>query len=206
VTADLRRPDVDKRRVLAAAARLLERGLFRVGGEAYAADNGSFGLATVRKEHVRVRQGRVVVFAYPAKSGRRRSVEIDDPALARVIGRLKRRRNGGADLLAYQDDGRWVDVRSEDINAYLRVVLGPGFSAKDFRTWAGTVRAAVALAEGSSGPQAVRRVAEDLGNTPAVARGSYIDPRIVDLAEEGDTVEPDAADLDRAVIDLLEES
>jgi DNA topoisomerase IB len=182
-------------RVLACAARLIELGLFRVGGEAYADQNGSYGLATVRKGHVRAR-GDELRFDYPAKSGNRRVVTIADPAVAAVVRRLKARRGGGPELLAYKDDrGRWVDVRSDDINAYLEEALGRGFSAKDFRTWAATVLAAVALAVEDDGDRpdravvrVVRDVARQLGNTPAVARGSYVDPRVVEQFEQGETV------------------
>jgi DNA topoisomerase-1 len=193
--ADLAREGMGRDRVLACAVRLIELGLFRVGGEAYADQNGSYGLATVRKGHVRAR-GDELRFDYPAKSGNRRVVTIADPAVAAVVRRLKARRGGGPELLAYKDDrGRWVDVRSDDINAYLEEALGRGFSAKDFRTWAATVLAAVALAVEDDGDRpdravvrVVRDVARQLGNTPAVARGSYVDPRVVEQFEHGETV------------------
>ncbi|HEX6568171.1 MAG TPA: hypothetical protein VF015_03370, partial [Acidimicrobiales bacterium] len=143
---DLAADGMGRARVLACAVRLLELGLFRVGGEAYAGDNGSYGLATLRKGHVRAR-GDELRFDYPGKGGQRRIVTIGDRRVAEVVRALKRRRGGGPELLAYKDDrGRWVDVRSSDINDYLQDALGPGFSAKDFRTWAATVLAAVGLA------------------------------------------------------------
>jgi DNA topoisomerase I len=203
---DLCRPDVDRERVLAAAVRLLELGLFRVGGEAYAEENGSYGLATLRKGHVRV-QGPALRFSYPGKSGQQRRVVIRDPRVAAVVRALKRRRGGGPELLAYKDErGRWVDVTAADINAYIRDALGPEFSAKDFRTWTATVLAAVALAceeEPETERQArmavaraVREVADQLGNTPAVARGSYVDPRVIERFEAGQTVGDELDDVD----------
>jgi len=195
---DLAGEGMGRDRVLACAVRLLELGLFRVGGEAYADDNGSYGLATVRKGHVRA-QGDELRFDYPAKGGQRRVVTIGDPDVAAVVRALKRRRRGGPELLAYKDErGRWVDVRSSDINAYLQEALGEGFSAKDFRTWIATVLAAVGLAaeEGADGDRqrqrAVRRVVREvarlLGNTPAVARSAYVDPRVIERYEDGRTV------------------
>jgi DNA topoisomerase I len=206
---DLTAEGMGRERVLACAVRLLELGLFRVGGEAYVED-GSYGLATVRKGHVRAVGGELR-FDYPAKSGQRRIVTIGDPEVAEVVRALKRRRGGGPELLAYKDErGRWVDVRSADINEYLQHALGPDFSAKDFRTWAATVLAAVALAaeeaNGDGEPseaqrrravvRVVRGVAEQLGNTPAVARGSYVDPRVIEQFEQGQTVGEDLDVLD----------
>ena len=195
---DLAGEGMGRDRVLACAVRLLELGLFRVGGETYADDNGSYGLATVRKGHVRA-QGEDLRFDYPAKGGQRRVVTIGDPQVAAVVRALKRRRRGGPELLAYKDErGRWVDVRSSDINAYLQEALGEGFSAKDFRTWIATVLAAVGLAaeEGADGDRqrqrAVRRVVREvarlLGNTPAVARSAYVDSRVIERYEDGRTV------------------
>jgi DNA topoisomerase-1 len=188
-----------KNRVLACAVRLLERGFFRIGGEAYAETNGHYGLATILKAHVRTRPGRVLVFDYPAKSGRRRMQSVVDAAAFDVIASLKRRRGGGPELLAYRDGRRWTDVRSADINAYIKEVTGGDFSAKDFRTWAATVLAAVALARAPQARSrtarrrtvaaAVKEVAGYLGNTPAVARSSYIDPRIIDRYRQGETIQ-----------------
>jgi len=207
--SDLAGEGMGRERVLACAVRLLQVGLFRVGGEAYVEDNGSYGLATVRKGHVRA-VGDELRFDYPSKSGQRRVVTIADPHVADVVRALKRRRGGGPELLAYKDDrGRWLDVRSSDINEYLQDALGPGFSAKDFRTWAATVVAAVALASETSDEdagrsareRAVRRVvkgvAQQLGNTPAVARSAYVDPRVIERFAEGETV-ADAVDDDVA--------
>jgi DNA topoisomerase IB len=205
VTRHLRADDAPtRRRVLAAAVRLLERGLFRVGGEEYASDNDTYGLAPLRKAHVKVRDGRLV-FDYPAKSGQRRHIEVDDPDLVPLVEQLKRRTRGGNELLAYKDDrGRWRDVRSGDVNEYLRDAMGEDVSAKDLRTWGGTVLAAVALAAEDAGAveeqgpdpkvvtRAVQRVARQLGNTPAVARSAYVDPRVIERYEQdGTTVDLD---------------
>jgi DNA topoisomerase IB len=191
---------VGRERVLACAARMLDLGFFRIGSESYAADNGSFGLATIRKEHVRV-AGDEVVFDYPAKSGQRRVQAIADADVVAVVATLKRRRGGSDELLAYREGRGWVDVRSEDVNEYLKDRAGLAVSAKDFRTWNGTVLAAVALARRGERPStktarkraiagAVRDVAVFLGNTPAVARSAYIDPRVIDRFLAGDTIAP----------------
>ena len=214
-----------REKIMAAAVRLLDRATFRIGSEAYADRNGSFGLATIRKSHVQV-EGTTLVFDYAGKAGVRRIHRIDDPVLAPVVEQLKRRRSGGLELLAYRDDRRWVDVRSGDINAYIKRLVGEDHSAKDFRTWHATVLAAVDIAaveDPSGGPTAkrrmvastVRRVAEHMGNTPAVCRASYIDPRVFDRFNEGHTIArevrgiqglgPDdaRAEVERAVLDLL---
>jgi DNA topoisomerase-1 len=185
-------------RVLACAVRLLDIGMFRVGNAQYAEDDGGVGLATVGKRHVSV-TGRVVTFDYPAKGGARRVQQIEDRACAAVVGALKARRRGGPQLFAYRDGRHWRDLRAEDINAYLKRELGDEFSAKDFRTWNATVMAAVTLATdgGDTGSRAarerhikgaVRAVAELLGNTPAVARRSYIDARVFDAYLSGLTI------------------
>jgi DNA topoisomerase-1 len=220
---------LDRRCVLAAAVRLLEIGFFRIGSEQYAAENHSHGLATLRKEHVRIDDG-VMVFDYPAKSGQRRRQGIADDQLLPIVAGLRRRRGGGDELLAHKERGRWHDVRSEDVNAYLKDATGGDFSAKDFRTWNATALAAVALAV--SGPaartrtarkrainRAVEEVAGYLGNTPAVCRASYIDPRVLDAFDGGLTVRPalervaakvqpgdlpiHQPELERAVLDLI---
>lgn len=188
-----------RERVLATAVRLLDLGFFRIGGEQYAEENGTYGLATIRKEHVRVAPG-LLTFDYPAKHGKQRVQAVADDLVWDIVAGLRRRRSGGDELLAYQDPaGRWVDVRSSDVNEYLRALAGLDCSAKDFRTWSATVLAAVALAvslPSSQSPtarkravtRAVKEVAEYLGNTPAVCRSSYIDPRVIDLYDDGITV------------------
>jgi DNA topoisomerase-1 len=186
-----------RERALACAVRLLDLGFFRVGGEEYAESNDSYGLATIRREHVTV-HGDEMVFDFPAKSGRRRIQSIRDRAAIEAVEAMRRRRSGPEDLLAYRRGGGWHDVRSEDVNAYIQEQIGPEFSAKDFRTWHGTVLAAVALA-GEPPPAseaaarrtiaaAVKQVSEALGNTPAVCRRSYIDPRVFDRYRNGETI------------------
>jgi DNA topoisomerase I len=231
IARDLRGDGMSQKRVMACAARLLDLGFFRVGGETYAEENESFGLATIRRAHVTV-DGDTVVFDYPAKSGQRRIQSIADPEVLDVVKQLKRRRSSEPDLLAYKEGRRWVDVRSEDINAYVKDVSGDeAFSAKDFRTWNATVLAAIAIADLGSEAKtkgarkraasaAVKHVAGYLGNTPTVARNSYIDPRVFDRFDSGWTiggVVGDVGDADlgeplvrarieEAVIDLIEES
>ena len=220
VAEDLALDGMPKERVLAAAVRLLELGHFRIGGESYAERHGSHGLATIRKDHARVR-GDAVEFSYEAKGGQERRVRIADPEVKDVMATLKRRRApGDAELLAYRDDGgTWRDVRSEDINAYLHDLLGDEFSAKDFRTWTGTLLAAVALSEAEPAltpaeakrtvARAAEQVAEELGNTPAVARSAYIDPRVVERYEADDMLDDPAEmdgreELEAEVVDLVE--
>jgi DNA topoisomerase-1 len=227
VAKDLARPGIPRERALACAVRLLDRGFFRIGSEGYAEENDTYGIATMRKRHVTV-SGDQVTFDYEAKGGQRRLQAIGDPDVAGLVRVLKQRRGGGEELLAYKVGRRWVDVKSADINEYVKAVAGEEFSAKDFRTWSGTVLAAVALAV--SGPargtkssrkrakaRAVKEVARYLGNTPAVARSSYIDPRVFDRFDGGLTIAgvlPELADdtaawpdlqgaIEEAVLDLL---
>ena len=178
--------------------RLLDVGMFRVGSEQYAEEDSGVGLATVLKEHVNV-HGDAIEFDYPGKGGTRRLQVIEDPVTIDLITSLKRRRGGPAELLAYRERRRWRNLRSDDINEYLKEQLGDEFSAKDFRTWNATVMAAVTLAangrEATSKTarkrainESVRAVAELLGNTPAVARRSYIDPRVFDRYRSGWTI------------------
>jgi DNA topoisomerase IB len=197
-------------RVMAASVRLIDLGFFRPGGEEYAAENGSFGLATIRREHVTCGK-RELSFEYTGKSGKHREHAIADEQVCAVVRSLKRRRAGDIpDLLVYRSGPRWHNVSAGDINDYLREVSGGDFTAKDFRTWHATVLAAVGLAvsEGAAdGSAAARKRAEArvvkevsgyLGNTPAVARASYIDPRVIALYEEGTTIAPVLADLGRS--------
>jgi DNA topoisomerase IB len=194
-------------RVLAAAVRLIDLGFFRPGGEEYAAENGHYGLATIRREHVTCGNGEIA-FEYIGKSGKHREHAVADPSVCSVVTSLKRRRSGDyQDLLVYRSGKRWHDVTAGDINDYLQEVAGGEYSAKDFRTWHATVLAAVGLAvstEVADGSESARKraisrvvteVSGYLGNTPAVARASYIDPRIIALYEEGITIAPMLADL-----------
>jgi DNA topoisomerase IB len=200
IVEELDHDGMTRERVLACAVRLLDRGFFRVGGEDYAVENETYGLATIQKKHVKLEGDDVLVFDYPAKSGQRRIQSIVDPAVYEIVAELKRRRGGSPELLAYRDGRRWRDLKSADINAYIKEVSGGDFSAKDFRTWNATVLAAVALAVSGEVAQsskaarkramnrAVKEVAKYLGNTPAVARASYIDPRVFDRFEGGLTI------------------
>jgi DNA topoisomerase IB len=214
--ADLR--EGGRRRELACALRLLDRGFFRVGGEEYVDENGTYGLATLEKRHVELAGDGALVFDYPAKSGKRRLQALVDPEVYAVVAELKRRRGK-----------RLFSIRSADINTYIKEAAGGDFSAKDFRTWHGTVLAAVALAvsERATSPtgrkhaisRAVNEVAHYLGNTPAVCRASYIDPRVFDRYQSGWTIAgvlsriPDPGGIDdrirarveRGVLDLLED-
>src|SRR6476469_1668131 len=195
VAKDLAGDELDRAHVLGCAVRLLGPWFFRIGSEDYAVTNETYGLATMRKSHAAVK-GDTLLFDYPAKSGKRRVQAVVDPEIADTIRRLKQRRGGGDELLAFKRSGRWVDVRSHDINAYLKDATSLEISAKDFRTWGATVMAAIALAV--AGPaagtktgtkraitRAIKEVAYYLGNTPAVARASYIDPRVFDRYRDG---------------------
>ena len=226
----LAQKEVTRERVLAGAVRLLDRGFFRIGTEGYAEQNQTYGLATMQKRHVTLSDGYALTFDYIAKGGKRRIQSIVDPEVYELVKTLKRRR-GGVELLAYKNGNGWVDVRSDDINDYIKEITGEGFSAKDFRTWSATVIAAVALAVSGRAAasatarkravtRAVKEVAYYLGNTPAVCRASYIDPRVFDRYQDGYTIGGaldllgDGADfgqpsfqgaVEEAVLDLLED-
>jgi DNA topoisomerase IB len=198
VLARLAGRGLTRERVLSAAVRLLDLGFFRVGGERYAEDNGTFGLATLQREHVSFSAGEIV-FCYPAKGSYERVQAVAEPLVVRVIQALRSRRAGGSALFAYYHQARWHDVHSQEINLYLKELTGLDVSAKDFRTWNATVLAAVGLAvspvprsSASSRKRAVarvvREVSEYLGNTPAVCRASYIDPRVIERYQRGDTI------------------
>jgi DNA topoisomerase IB len=186
-------------RVHACAIRLLDLGFFRVGSEAYTEEHETFGLATLRRSHVKAGRSCTLQFDYPSKGGARRVQSVVDPAVYAAVRELKDRRGGGRELLAYTQDGGWVDVTSDGINEFLRELTGGPFTAKDFRTWNATVLAALSVASaGGRGrsrsgrkrlkSEAVREVAAYLGNTPAVCRASYIDPRVFDRFDGGMTV------------------
>jgi DNA topoisomerase IB len=226
VKRDLVGDGLDRDRVLACAVRLLDRGMFRVGSEDYAEQNKSYGLATLRKDHVTI-DGDRIEFDYPGKSNQRRAHWVLDPLALPVVSQLKRRRGGSPELLAYREGRRWTDVTSADINDYVKRVTGGEFSAKDFRTWNGTVLAAIGVAGDVPKSKtarkrrigdAVKGVSFFLGNTPAVCRASYIDPRVFDrfhsgwtIALPGRTGEEVLANetvrhrVERAVIDLISE-
>ncbi|WP_408896931.1 DNA topoisomerase IB [Nocardioides sp. R1-1] len=215
VLADLDADDLGARATCALAVRLIDLGCFRIGNDVYAEEYGSFGLTTLERQHVR-RSGDALVFEFTGKSGIEHHVEIEDPVAVRALDRRRRRRRA---------DPRLLDVTGTDVNEYLREVSGIDVTAKDFRTWHGTVLAAAALAE-APGPEAsttkrkraitaaMREVADFLGNTPALARSAYVDPRVIDAYEEGRTIrsavrrrypDPDARQLglERATLRLL---
>ena len=183
---DLELPGLVRERVLACAVRLLDVGLFRVGGEDYAEENESFGIATLERRHVRV-SGGAIEFEYEAKGGIERKHKVQDDLVLPTVLALRRRRAGPDDpLLAYRTgEGGWRDVTSAEINDRIKELVGSDHSAKDFRTWNATVLAATLLAVRADAKRreaAVREVIDEvarhLGNTPAVCRDSYIDPRV----------------------------
>jgi len=220
------------RRALAVAFRILDRGFLRVGGEQYAAEYGSFGLATLRVDHTTVRGDRLRL-RFPGKAGVEHDVVLWDPQLAAAVRSMRRGRPGAAELLAWQDrvagngsrERPWRDITSADINTYVRDVTGADVTAKDFRTWHGTVLAATSMAVAEDRQRLTsktarkralgavfKEVAEHLGNTPAVARASYVDPRLVDRFLAGSTISLPAAtassdglvdQVEAAVIELL---
>ncbi|OJX67877.1 MAG: DNA topoisomerase [Micrococcales bacterium 72-143] len=200
VTIDLRRDGLPRERVLAAAFRMLDAAHLRVGSERYALEHGSVGLSTLLGAHASVVDRRIVHLDFPGKSGQEWSSEVPDADLAAVVAQLKRR-GPRARLLAWRDGGGPHPLSAEDINADIRARTGGDFTAKDFRTLHGTSAAAIALAR--TGPKrsasaqdraiagAIRATAQLLGNTPAVARSSYVDPRILDLYRDGITIDPE---------------
>lgn len=223
ITRDLALEGMPVERAEAVAVRLLDLGYFRIGSDVYTDANGSFGLTTLERRHVRSR-GEVLVFSFVGKSGVEHTVEIDDGDVIAALNRMRRRRSGDR-LLAYQDGRRWIDLDAAAVNLYLDQLMGGELTAKDFRTWHATVLAATSLAltEEAGDTKASRRravkaaveeVAAYLGNTPTVAKGSYIDPRVLDLYESGTTIgeaarkrhrSPTARtrDLERAVLEML---
>ncbi|HWJ08900.1 MAG TPA: DNA topoisomerase IB [Nocardioides sp.] len=189
VLADLGEDDLGTTATCALAVRLIDLGCFRIGNDMYAEEYGSIGLTTLERQHVR-RSKDVLIFEFTGKSGVDHHVEIDDLVAVEALDRRRRRR---------RSDRRLLDVSGSDVNEYLRKVSGLDVTAKDFRTWHGTVLAAAALADapGTDASKtarkravaaAMREVAEFLGNTPALARSSYVDPRVVDAYEQGRTI------------------
>ncbi|MGY2874430.1 DNA topoisomerase I [Marmoricola sp. URHA0025 HA25] len=226
VLQDLADEEMTRDKACAAAVRLLDLGCFRIGNDAYA--NGeSFGLTTLERRHVR-RIGDTLVFDFTGKSGIEHHIEVDDEPSRQAIDTMRRRRDGSERLLAYREGGRWVELDAPTVNLYLRDRTGEDLTAKDFRTWHATVLAAAALAESDERGDtrasrqraikaAVAEVAEFLGNTATIARSSYIDPRVIDLYEDGVTIstashrryrDSDArqAALERAVRRMLSEA
>jgi len=218
---DLRRRRLDRDRISASAVRLIDLGLFRIGGERYAELDHHFGAVTLQKRHVTVRRGGAV-FDYVAKEGKRRYITVTDGAVLGTLRTLTASDNGLDTLFAWQDSSRWHQLHSYDVSTYIAEHTGGHFTAKEFRTWNATVLMALGLA--SSGPPAsardvkrsinasIRTVAEWLGDTPSVARSSYIDPRLIARYEsEGGltgipvlpAVLPAGADAEAAVAALL---
>ncbi len=196
---DLRRRGCPTARVIALALTLLDDGLFRTGGEEYARDNGSYGVATLLRSHVRVR-GPAAEFRFPAKSSQLREVTVENPDVVAAVLALKRAPGRPEDrLLRHHDADGWHDVTGTDLNDAFRDLVGDDYSVKDLRTWAATVIAALSLAahDGAAPSERERRrrereacaaVGAQLGNTPAVARRSYIDPAVFDAHERGRTI------------------
>ncbi|WP_416403589.1 DNA topoisomerase IB [Arthrobacter sp. LFS091] len=199
VTLHLKDTSSPKQQTIAAAVRLMDLGALRVGSESYMRQNGSYGLTTLRCRHARVK-GDVVALKFPGKSGQLWDTSINDPALAAFLEPLARR-PGKERLLAYKVDGSWVSLDASMINEYLRTIAGAAYTSKDFRTWKGTAAAALSLlsSDGTmTRPQALVKAMKDaaalLGNTPTVARTSYVDPRIVEAYLSGELQEVKATE------------
>jgi DNA topoisomerase-1 len=193
VAADMRLPGLPRRKVLAAVVRLLETSLIRIGNEEYARTNGSFGLTTLKNKHVHVR-GERLQFSFRGKSGKFHNIRLDDRRLARIVRGCQDL--PGQTLFQYRDgQGIAEDIDSADVNAYIRELTADDFSAKDFRTWAGTLLIAQALCAAGPAPTetvakahisiAVRDVAQRLGNTPSVCRACYVHPAVLDAYAQG---------------------
>ncbi|MET9962454.1 DNA topoisomerase IB [Streptomyces sp. NPDC006326] len=201
IETDLGGRGLGRERVLACSARLLDLGFFRVGGVAYRRDHEAYGLTTLLREHASCSRGEVC-FRYPGKAGQQQTRALVDPGAYAVVRSLLRRRDDRPQLFVYRQGRGWQDVAAADVNGYLRSRAGTDITAKDFRTWHATVLAAVALAvsEGvardsrarraSAQARAVREVSTYLGNTPAVCRASYINPRLFELYASGVTIRP----------------
>ena len=197
IAADLRLDGLGRRRVTAVALRMLDAGLFRTGGDEYEVEHGSHGVATLLRSHVSV-SGDDITFEFPAKSGVTREAVMTDQLLARAVLSLKRSRREGDRLLEYRDEGGWHELHSADLNVAFKELVGAEFTVKDLRTWAATVVAAVTLAQVEpvgtererkrAEKDAMKVVSQHLGNTPAVARRSYVDPRVIDEFGVGRTV------------------
>ncbi|MER6346921.1 DNA topoisomerase IB [Streptomyces sp. NPDC001595] len=202
VAADLSGRGLSRERVTACAVRLLDLGFFRIGSDRHTRRSATYGLTTMLREHVRCGRGEIA-FSYPAKGGTAMvRALVDDQAHTVVRSLLRRPPRGGERLLAFWERRAWHDLRGADLNEALRRLSGTEITAKDFRTWHATVLAAVAVAVtavgGRAAPatrrrqaaRAVREVSHYLGNTPAVCRASYIDPRVFELFEQGRTIAP----------------
>jgi DNA topoisomerase IB len=204
----------DRDTVLATAVRLVDLGCFRLGSEVYAEENGSFGLTTLQVGHVR-RDGRSRVFRFVGKAGVDHQIILADKEVIPVVDALCEHRRADGRLLATREGRRWRPVDAAEVNERIRELLKLEVTAKDFRTWKATTAVAHRLAEverAASGSGRARQVrdaiaqaAELLGNTPSIARSSYVDPRVIDLFEDGHTICPARSEngVDRAVVELL---
>lgn len=226
VLADLALEGMPAERAAAVAVRLLDLGYFRIGNDFYADSNGSFGLTTLERHHVRQARGELV-FRFLGKSGIEHRITIADSGVVAALQVMRRRRDGGERLLAYRNGSGWSDLTAATVNAYLAELFGGDLTAKDFRTWHATVIAAESLAlSAETGASAASRkravkaamaeVAGYLGNTPTMAKSAYVDPRVLDLYESGATIAAAAqrkyrgpaarqAALERAVLAILAE-
>lgn len=206
----LRKRKLNREKVLATMLRLLESAFFRPGSNTYSKENATYGLTTMRSKHLTI-DGDELIFSYTGKSGQQQEKHIEDKKLAKIVQEIDEL--PGYEIFKYLDeDNNIVKVKSEDLNAYIREIMGDEFSAKDFRTWAGTMIAAIALDElgvvdkkdqkslDKNIKEAVNRVSERLGNTPSVARGSYIDPRVIDDYTHGRTLKY----FEKEIVQLLE--
>lgn len=224
IEADLSLDGMPLERAAATAVRLLDVGYFRIGNDAYTGTHGSFGLTTLERRHLR-RRGDQLIFSFVGKSGISHTISVADQDALAALESMRRRRDDSPRLMAYRKGRGWHDLSAADVNEYLAELFGGELTAKDFRTWHATVIAAEVLAlseePGDSKAsrtravrQAVLEVSAYLGNTPAVARSSYIDPRILDAYEAGNTIQTAAESrhrsakarqtaLEKAVLDLL---
>jgi DNA topoisomerase-1 len=206
VAAHLRQPGLGRERILACILRILSTCFLRPGSECYVTENGSYGIATLKPKHVTV-TGDLIRFDFPGKSGVRQYRELRDRQVARVLRSLLKCRK--SEVFKYQDEnGEFVDVKRQHINDYIKEVMGESFSAKDFRTWAGTLVCACALARSGVAEHepsllrkkkivaAIKETSEALGNTPSVCRSSYIFPGVISHFEKGKTIDKYFASLD----------
>jgi DNA topoisomerase-1 len=192
VRADLKKPEMERDKVLAAMVRLIDQGFFRIGNEKSAEAESTFGLSTVRRSHVKV-SGDRIAFDYVGKWRKKQKKQIRDSEVAKIVARL--RRMEGDELFKFVSGSRIIDVKDRHVNDYIQSIVGDEFTAKDFRTWAGTLLCSIGLAmqgQGASKTERKRKIrkaivatAEQLGNTPAVCRSSYICPRILDEYMDG---------------------
>ena len=209
VAKDLRQPGLPRERVMAGIMRILASSFIRPGSQVYASENGSYGIATLRPKHVQVK-GDTIILDFPGKSGVKQHRELRDRRVAKLIKELLKQ--SAREVFAYRNgDGQLVDVKRRHINQYIKEVMGHSFSAKDFRTWAGTLICACALAQSAedlNGHKAMRKrqwtaaikaTAAALGNTPAVCRKSYVCPLLWTRFEKGTVIDRSFRSVDDVV-------